>query len=77
MTAVRNGIGLVTLTMGTAHPSGVNYVINAIGTVTSATANGVVCSVVRTLPTTSTQFRIQVRDTSSTQVDTDFYIQVI
>jgi hypothetical protein len=72
----RNGVGVVTVTLGTAHPAGVFYTVNAATCVTSSTSNPIICSVIK-LPTTSTQFRLLFKDHTNTAVDCDFVVSVI
>jgi 16S rRNA processing protein RimM len=76
MTPTRNGVGLVTLTLASAHPAGIYYTINACAYVVSGgNTNPIICSVIR-LPTTSTQFRILTKDHTNTAVDCDFMVSV-
>ena len=76
LTPTRNGTGVVTLTLSTAHPAGVYYTINAMAYVTSSASNPVICSLIK-LPTTSTQFRVLTKDHTNTAVDCDFVVSVI
>jgi hypothetical protein len=77
ITPSRVGVGLVTLTLATAHPQGTLYTINATAYVVgSGNTNPIICTVIR-LPTTSTQFRISTSDHTNTAVDTNFMVSVI
>jgi hypothetical protein len=76
ITAARNTVGVVTLTLASAHPAGALYTINAIAYVASLSANPTICSVVK-LPTTCTSFRTLTKDCTNTAVDCDFLVSVI
>jgi hypothetical protein len=77
ISATRAGVGLVTLTLATAHPAGTLYTINATAYVIgSGNTNAVICTVIR-LPTTSTQFRIMTKDHTNTAVDTNFMVSEV
>ena len=76
ITASRTGLGLVTLTLGSPHPAGAFYTINATPYVVSGVnTNPVMCSVIK-LPTTSSQFRIMTKDYTNTAVDCDFMVSI-
>jgi hypothetical protein len=76
ITPVRNGVGVVTLTLGSAHPAGVYYTVNAIAYVASSTSNPIICSVIK-LPTTNTLYSILFKDHTNTAVDCDFLVSVV
>jgi hypothetical protein len=76
ITPVRNGTGLVTLTLGTAHPSGAFYTVSAMAHVDNSSDKPITCTLVK-LPTTSTSLRILFKDHTNTAVDCDFFVSVI
>jgi hypothetical protein len=47
ITAARNGVGVVTVTLGTAHLAGVFYTVNAVAYMTSSTSNPIICSLIK------------------------------
>jgi len=76
ITPNRNGVGVVTLTLGTAHPSGALYTVSAMAHVDNASDKPITCTIVK-LPTTSAQFRIVTKDNTNVGVDCDFVVSVI